>query len=163
MPLPVPTTIATGFGDATGSAYRRQTDQLLIADSGSGTIYAVNPHTHVKTTIGTGYTGLSDIEVSSDGQHAYVAEGAGALYRVNLASANKAAATVVASALGSIDQIFVDETRGYAYVVAFNTGQLVQINLTTGVKTVAIAGLSNPRGVVMTSDARFAYISSDAG
>jgi len=38
MPLPVPTTIATGFADLVGSSYRLSTDQLYVADAGAGKI-----------------------------------------------------------------------------------------------------------------------------
>jgi len=61
MPLPVPTTIATGFADLGGSCYRLSTDQLYVADGGAGTINAVNAHTHVKTVLGTGFNAPSDV------------------------------------------------------------------------------------------------------
>src|ERR687883_1664107 len=131
MPLPVPTTIATGFADATGSAYRRDHDQLIVVDSGAGTISAVNAHTHVKTVLGTGYTAPHDIVLSADGVHAYVAESPGTLLRINLSSANRAAATVIASGLNGIDQIALDEAHGVAYVAEFTASKIQRINLTT--------------------------------
>src|SRR3977135_2525660 len=116
MPPPIPTTIATGFAFATGSAYRLDHDQLIVVDSGNGTISAVNTHTHVKTVLGTGYNAPHDIVLSADGLHAYVSESPGTLLRVTLSSANRAAATVVASGLNGMDQIALDEARGLAYV-----------------------------------------------
>jgi len=162
MPLPVPTTIASGFADAAGSDYRRATDQLLIADAGAGTISAVNPHSHVKTLLGSGYNAPSDIALSSDGLHAYVSENPGTLLRLSLSNLNRAAATVVATGLNGIDQIALDEAHGFAYVAEFTGGHLQRINLATGVKTVA-ATVFAPRGVLTTGDGRFAYASSDAG
>ena len=50
MSLPVPTVIASGLVTAVGSACWQKTDQLLIANSGDGTIAAVTAHTHVMTT-----------------------------------------------------------------------------------------------------------------
>src|SRR5882757_3420104 len=97
MPIPVPTTIATGLSDAVGSAYRQLTDQLLIVDSGSREIVAVTAHTHVRTVLGTGFTGPSDIALSSDGLHAYVTDNPGTLLRLSLTNLNHSAATVVAS------------------------------------------------------------------
>src|SRR5882724_7989364 len=97
MPLPVPTTIATGFADAVGSSYRLSTDQLYVADAGSGNITAVTAHTHVKTVLGSGYNAPSDVELSADGVHAYVTENPGTLLRLSLTNMNRAAATVVAS------------------------------------------------------------------
>ncbi len=163
MPIPVPTTIATGFASGSGSAYRQLTDQLLVTDSGSpSVIAAVNPHTHVKTVLGTGYNAPSDIELSADGLHAYVTENPGTLLRVSLSNLNRAAATVVASGLNGVDQLALDEAHGFAYVAEFTGGRVQRINLTTGVKTV-VATVASPRGVLITSDGRFLYVSSDAG
>src|SRR5580704_15486515 len=100
MGLPVPTTIASGFNDAAGSCYRLSTDQLYVADAGSpGTISTVGAHSHVKTVVGTGYAGPSDIELSADGIHAYVADSSGVLLRLSLTNMNRSAATVIVSGL----------------------------------------------------------------
>lgn len=162
MPPPVPTTIASGFADAVGSAYRLTSDLLYVADAGSGQIVTVNPHTHVKTTVGTGYNAPSDIELSIDGLHAYVTESPGTLLRVSLTNMNRAAATVVASGFNGIDQVALDEAHHFAYVCEFTGGHVQRVNLTNGAKTIA-ATIANPRGVLVTSDGRFLYVSSDAG
>src|SRR5690348_6479676 len=99
MPPAVPVTIATGFADLSGSAYRLATDQLYVADAGAGRIDAVNAHTHVKTVLGTGFNAPSDVVLSADGLHAYVTENPGTLLRLNLSNMNRAAATVVASGM----------------------------------------------------------------
>jgi hypothetical protein len=161
MPAPTPTTIATGLGDGSGCAYRVATDQLLIADSSTGSVVAVTGHAHVKTVVGTGYTGLSDIALSSDDIHAYITASPGTLYKAPLSNLNHAAATVVASGLNGIDQIALDEPRGVAYVCEFSGNHVQKINLTTGVKTVA-ATIQNPRGVLITTDGRFLYVSGDS-
>jgi hypothetical protein len=163
MPIPVPTTIATGFDDAAGSDYRQLTDQLLIADAGAaGAIVSVTGHTHVKTTLGTGYNAPSDIELSIDGIHAYVTENPGTLLRLSLTNLNRAAATVVASGFNGIDQVALDETHGYAYVAEFTAGQIQRVTLATHAKKV-VASIFSPRGVLVTSDGRFIYASSDSG
>jgi len=162
MPIPIPTPIATGFANATGSAYRRDFDQLLVIDNGAGTITAVNTHTHVKTVIGSGYNAPSDIVLSADGLRAYVTEAPGTLLRVNLSSANRASATVVASGLNGRDQIALDEAHGVAYVAEFTASRIQRINLATGAKTVVPVAVSNPRGVLITSDSRFLYICGDS-
>ena len=161
MTLPVPTTIATG-GNLSGSYYRINTDQLYLTDGSNGSLIAVTAHTHIKTVLGSGYNIPSDIELSADGLHAYVTEKPGTLLRVSLTNMNRAAATVVASGLNGIDQIALDEAHGFAYVAEFTGGHIQQINLTTGAKKVA-ATIANPRGVLVTSDGRFLYVSSDAG
>jgi len=162
MPLPVPTTIATGFADAGGSSYRVSTDQLYVSDAGAGNISAVTAHTHVKTVLGTGFTAPHDVELSVDGLHAYVAESPGTLLRLSLTNMNRAAATVVAAGFNGIDQIALDEAHGVAYVAEFTGGHIQKVNLTTGTKTV-VATVFAPRGVLVTSDGRFIYVSSDAG
>jgi hypothetical protein len=162
MALPVPTTIATGYDDCGGSDYRLLTDQLYIADGGAGTINALTAHTFVKTVLGTGFNAPSDVELSSDGIHAYVTENPGTLLKLSLTNMNRSAATVVASGFNGIDQVALDETHGYAYVAEFNAAQVQRVTLATGVKTV-VASVPNPRGVAITSDGLFLYVSSDAG
>jgi hypothetical protein len=162
MPIPVPTIIATGFADLFGCDYRQTTDQLLVSDAGAGTISAVTAHTHVKTVLGTGYDAPHDIELSVDGLHAYVAESPGTLLRVALSSMNRSAATVIASGFNGIDQIAPDEAHGVVYVAEFTGGHIQRVNLSTGVKAI-VATIASPRGVAITSDGRFAYVSSDAG
>ncbi len=162
MPPPVPAAIATGFADLVGSSYRLGSDELYAADAGAGTINAVNAHTHVKTVVGTGYNGPSDVAFSVDGIHAYVTENPGTLLRLSLSNMNRAAATVVASGMNGIDQVALDEAHGFAYVAEFTGGHIQRINLSTGNKIVA-ATISNPRGVLVTGDGRFLYVSNDAG
>ena len=164
MPPPVPTVISTGFDDATGSAYRLDTDSLLVIDSGSAeSISAIGAHSHAKTVVGTGYTGdPTDIALSADGLHAYVSQGSGAsgdLLRVPLSNLNRSAATVVASGV-YVAQIALDEAHGFGYVVN-NTG-VQRITLANGVTT-TVASVFSPRGVLVTTDGRFIYASSDAG
>ncbi len=155
IPLPVPTTIATGFADATGSAYRQSTDQLIIVDSGAGTITAVNTHTHTKIVLGTGYNAPHDIELSADGIHAYVTESPGSLLRVALSAANRASATVISSGLNGCGQIALDEAHGFAYVTEFTASRLQKISLADGSRTPVVAPtLFAPRGVILTGDAQ---------
>ena len=163
MPLPAPTTIATGFASVQGCAYRLSTDQLLVAESGTGTISAMNAHTHTKTVLGTGYNAPHDIALSNDGVHAYVTESPGTLLRVGLGAANRASAIVVASGLNGIGQIALDEAHGFAYVAEFTAGRVQRIDLATGAKTVVAAASGAPRGVLLTGDARFIYVSDDSG
>ncbi|MGA2610680.1 MAG: hypothetical protein ABSH01_24810 [Terriglobia bacterium] len=161
MPLPIPTTIATGFADLIGSSYRLSTDQLYVADASAGSISAVTAHTHVKTVLGSGFTNPKDVELSVDGLHAYVTEMPGTLLRLSLTNMNRAAATVVAAGLNGVDQIALDEAHGVAYVAEFTGGHIQRINLTTGAKAV-VATIAYPRGVLVTGDGRFIYVSSDA-
>jgi hypothetical protein len=162
MPIPVPVPIATGFADLVGGSYRVATDQLYAADAGNGEIIAVNAHTHAKTVLGTGFSAPSDVELSIDGIHAYVTEKPGSLLRLSLANMNRAAATVVASGMNGVDQVALDEAHGYAYVCEFTGGHIQRVNLSNGTKTVA-ATIANPRGVLVTGDGRFLYVSTDAG
>ncbi len=160
MPLPIPTNIATFATDGTGSDYRQLTDQLIYVEAGSRTISAVTAHTHVKTLLGSGYAGPSDIALSNDGLHAYVADSPGVLLRLPLTNLNRAAATVVAAGLNHVDQIALDEAHGVCYAAEFNGGHIQKINLSTGALT-PVANVTNPRGVLVTSDGRFVYTCGD--
>lgn len=164
MALPVPTTIATGFSDLQGSSYRLNTDQLYVADAGgSSSISTVGAHSHVKTIVGTGYISLHDIELSADGIHAYVAESPGSLLLLSLTNMNRSAATVLASGFSTLQQIALDEAHGFAYVAEFTGGHIWQVGLTAPFAKTVVATIASPRGLLVTDDGRFLYVSSDAG
>src|SRR5262249_41917602 len=90
----------------------------------------------------------------------YVTERSGDLVKVQLTSANRSAATVVCSGMTAPQQMFLDETHNAAYVVEYApSGNLWQINLTTGAKTTVLSGLQNAVGVGLSADLQYAYIS----
>jgi len=110
--------------------------------------------------LGTGYDQPEDVRVSMDRAHAYVTERSGNLLYVDLANANRADATVIASGMTAPQQLFVDENAGFAYTVEYEaSGALVRIELGTGTQTDVLTGLDHPVGVVLSSDALFAYVS----
>lgn len=112
------------------------------------------------TVLGTGYTNPEDVKLSADGIHAYVTERAGNLLRVALTSADRSAATAVASGLTAPQEIALDEAHNAAYVVEYDAaGRLTRIDLTGGTKSAIISGLNNPVGLVLSSDLQYAYIS----
>jgi hypothetical protein len=109
--------------------------------------------------LGTGYNQPEDVKASGDGVHAYVTERAGDLLRVNLSSANRASATVVASGMTAPQQLFLDENAGAAYTVEYSpSGTLWRIDLTSGTKTPVLTGLQNAVGVTLSLDRQFAYV-----
>jgi hypothetical protein len=110
--------------------------------------------------IGSGYTQLQDIAVTADETFAYVTERGGNILKVNLTSANRASATVVASGLIAPHQLYYDQPRNRAYVVEYaNPGRLMRVDLNTGAKTTIATGLNFPVGLILTSDLAFAYVS----
>ena len=110
--------------------------------------------------IGTGYTNPEDIAVLANEKTAYVTERAGNFLKVDLANANRAAASVVVAGLHAPHQIQVDEAHKQAYVVEFaNPGRLLRINLTNGALTVLNGSLNLGIGLVITSDLTAAYVS----
>lgn len=168
MPIPTPTVIATGFADAVGCDYQPSQNRLIVADAGNGKLSAVNATTHVSTLLGSGYHSLADVVVSKDDVHAYVndrqAGGVGILMRVDLANADRVHAHVIANVPNQPGQIALDEAHGFAYVPEFApAGRLIRVNLNTGAQTSVASGLNNTRGLLMTSDGRFAYVSEDTG
>ena len=110
--------------------------------------------------LGTGYQQPEDVKASVDGTHVYVTERTGDLLRVQLASANRSAATVVSSGMTAPQQLFLDETHNVAYVVEYApSGNLWQSDLTSGNKTAILSNLQNAVGLVLSGDRQYAYIS----
>ena len=157
-------TIVSGLNGAYGNDYSAGLNQYLFVERVPGKIWSTDLNDFTSSEIGTGYDGPMDIVVASDDTHAYVVEngGGGTLLRIDLATPDRAAATVVTSGLGGIvGQIALDEAHGYAYIVKNDQfGGLWRVNLNTGVKTLLIDGNfdTNPFGLLMSSDARFLYI-----
>ncbi len=161
MPAPTQTPLQTGLGGAIGCDFRTAQNQLIFVEFDTGKLSAltVAPSTPAYTVLGTGYNQPEDVKLSVDGIHAYVTERTGDVVRVALSSANRSAATVVASGMTAPQQLFLDEAHNVAYVVEFEaSGDLLQINLTSGAKTVVASGLNNPVGVVLSSDRQYAYV-----
>jgi hypothetical protein len=162
MPGPTQTPLQTGLGGAIGCDFRTAQNQLIFVEYDTGKLSAltVAPATPAYTVLGTGYNQPEDVKLSTDGVHAYVTERTGDLVRVSLSSANRSAATVVASGMTAPQQLFLDEAHNAAYVVEYAaSGQLLKIDLTSGAKTVVASGLNNPIGVVLSSDRQYAYVS----
>jgi len=114
--------------------------------------------------IGTGWAQPEDIAVAADETTAYVTERTGNLVKVDLGSANRAAATVIASGMQAPHQIHLDEAHQQAYVVEFaNPGHLIRIDLNTKTKTTLLNGLNNAIGLLITSDLAYASISEQSG
>jgi hypothetical protein len=162
MAGPTQTPLQTGLGGAIGCDFRTAQNQLIFVEYDTGKLSAltVAPATPAYKVLGTGYNQPEDVKLSTDGVHAYVTERTGDLVRVSLSSANRSAATVVATGMTAPQQLFLDEAHNAAYVVEYATsGQLLKIDLTNGTKTVVASGLNNPIGVVLSSDRQYAYVS----
>jgi len=80
--------------------------------------------------------------------------------RVALASANRSAATVVATGLVAPQQLFLDEApqRGLRRRVRRHRPPVAH-NLTSGLKTAVVSNLNFAVGLVLSSDLQFAYVS----
>ena len=110
--------------------------------------------------LGTGYEQPEDVKASADGTHVWVTERTGNLLHVPLASPNRTPALIKTSGMTAPQQMFLDEAHNTAYVVEYApSGNLWQINLTTGAKTAALTGLQNAVGLVLSADLQTAYIS----
>ena len=104
--------------------------------------------------IGTGYNQPEDVVVTADETHAYVTERSGNLLRVDLSNANRGAAAVVHGGMTAPHQISLDEARNVAHVVEFaSPGRLLRIDLGSGAATTVVPDLTNPIGLIVTSDA----------
>jgi hypothetical protein len=110
--------------------------------------------------LGTGYQQPEDVKASTNPAYAYLTERTGALHKVPLASANRAAANVVVEGMTAPHQIFLDEANHTAYVVEFaSPGKLWKVDLVAKTKTAVLSNLENAVGLVLSSDLQFAYIS----
>ena len=119
--------------------------------------YKLKPRYRV---LGTGYNQPEDIVVTAGGLTAYVTERTGNLLRVNLASANRAAATVVASGMTAPQQMALDEAHGLAYVVEFAgpASRLLRVDLTNGTMTAIPGAFDSAVGLLMNDDFSLAYV-----
>src|SRR5579871_4313632 len=126
--MPTITDILTGLPGAGGCDFRSATGELFYVEF-SGNFSKTNPlSSPVHTVIGTGYSNPEDIELSSDGVHAYITERSGNLVKVDLSTPNRASAALVASGMVAPQQLALDEAHDTAYVVEFApSGHLYQI------------------------------------
>jgi len=164
-PAPTQTVLQAGLSGAVGCDFNSSKSQMIFVEYGGNlSTLTVAPATPKYTVIGTGYTTPEDVKLSIDGVHAFVVERSGDLVKVALASANRSAATVVASGMNQPQQMFLDEAHNTAYVVEYAApGRLWKINLGTGVKTAITSSLNLPIGLTLTSDLQYAYISDQSG
>jgi hypothetical protein len=166
MAVPTPVVIATGFADAVGCDYQPSQNRLIVADAGNGKLSAVNATTHATTLLGSGYHSLQDVVVSKDDVHAYVndrqAGGVGILMRSTWQRQPRARARHRQRAQPARPDASTRRTL-CLYAGVPGAGRLIRINLNTGAQTPVATGLNNVRGLLMTSDGRFAYVSEDTG
>lgn len=111
--------------------------------------------------LGSGYSELEDVVVSSDEAHAWLSERGGNLYYIDLTAADRASPStqVIVSGLTAPQQIVVDETRSLAYVVEYaSPGRLIRVDLTTNGITTIVPNLDHPIGIAVTSNGQFAYV-----
>jgi hypothetical protein len=161
--------IVSGLDGASGGDYSVSLNQYVFVERSAGWIIRFDLGDRTISLIGSGYNEPTDIVIGGGGTHAYVVErgGGGTLLHVDLSNADRASATVVTTGLGGIvGQLALDEAHGYAYVIE-NTGwgALWRVNLGTGEITEVIGNFednvfdTNPSGLLISSDARFAYFS----
>ncbi len=87
--------------------------------------------------------------------------------RIDLANADRVNAQVICENVPNRPgQIALDEAHGVAYMAEFigptgYPGIIYKINLTTGYSSWVMKGPVRARGLLVTSDGRFAYVSED--
>jgi hypothetical protein len=148
------------LGGAIGCDFRASVNELLFVEY-SGNLSRMNMSPSPSyAVLGSGYTDPEDVKASADGVHAYVTERTGDLVMVDLSSADRASATVIATGMTAPQQMFLDEANNAAYCVEYAaSGRLWRIDLTTRVMTAVLSGLSGAVGVVLSADRQTAYIS----
>ena len=109
----------------------------------------------VVTTIQTGLVHPDDIALWPGANYAYITTRVGELWR---ASTLANARTLVASGLGIPMQLQLDPAGMAAYTVDYASGTLWKVELVGGTKTAAATGLNHPRGLLMSTDFKTAFI-----
>ena len=173
------TRLISGLGAVKGCRFLPESRQLIFVELDRGVIGLLDlaPTDHPSNPyriLGTDYYKPNDIAVTFDGKTAYIAQqqagpilGGGGmpegtnLLKVNLEKANRSEATVIYSSkkpLTALQQIFLDEPRQHLYVIE-RPNRLLRIDLASGQMTVVLDRLDNPRGLLISADLNYAYIS----
>jgi DNA-binding beta-propeller fold protein YncE len=143
---------------AVGSQYQLSLNRLVFVEFG-GQVSAIDMATASYAVLGTGYNQPEDIVLSDDGTHAFVSERTGDFLEIDLNSAARASARVVAAGMTAPHQIALDEPHGQAYLVEFaSPGRLIRVDLASGAQTVLVPDLDSAIGLLMSRDGQFAYV-----
>lgn len=141
-----------------GSFYDRTRQRVVIAEWG-GRITSITAAGDYKV-LGTGYGNLEDIAVIERTNEAIVTQRDGAVFRVDLNNADRAAATVIAT-LVAPHQVVLDRER-FAFIVEFaSNGRLVRVELRTGAVSTVVDGLRNAVGLAVTRDGSSAFVTEN--
>lgn len=160
------TPIKTGLSAAVGVALDSVHNHLYFVEYNAGTLKRINlaDTAYPTITVASGFTHPEDVALDIDRSLAYVTTrnnpGTGGLYKVDIAAGSSTFgnATLLTFNLGAPQQLALDLVNSFAYTVGYNDGRLRRIDLTNGVKTPIITGLNNPVGIVITKDAKYAYV-----
>lgn len=79
----------------------------------------------------------------------------GALWKVEISTGAK---TLLTFNMGAPKQIVLDLANNEAYTVGYDDGRLRRIDLSTGAKIPVYKALNHPVGIVITKDAKYAYV-----
>jgi DNA-binding beta-propeller fold protein YncE len=153
--------LATNLRGVIGCDYLVSQKQLIFVEW-IGNISSIDTSSQSLNhqVLGTDYEYLEDIIVSADEEYAFVTERGGNLIRVELKNPDRANAYVVSSDINKPQQIALDESQGFAYVVEFaEPGRFLRVDLNSGKLTPLVGDLQWAIGLLLTSDSRFAYIS----
>lgn len=159
--MPAPITIASGLAGAIGCRLDAP-DRIVFAEyEGRLSVFDLAASSH--SVLGTGYSELEDVALSADGKHVFVTERAGNLLRVDLAEADRSAATTVAAGLVAPHQIALFEEEGAAWVIEYGPGgRLVEVDLASGAQTVIAAGFEYAVGLVARADRSLVLVTEQA-
>lgn len=151
----VVTPIATGLSGAIGQAVHPLTQQIYWVEFNTGELERLDPFSGTRAVIANGFTNPEDLALFPGQPLAYVTTRDGRLWKVSTSSNTK---SLVTSGLGAPHEIVLDPGSFVAYVVDFAGGNLFRVNLGGGATTTILAGLSNPIGLLMSSDFQTAYV-----
>ena len=133
----------TGLSFPVDLALKDSDRSAYVVNSSSGQIVDFDFVTLTQHVVASGLSQPFAIAMAPGGASAYVAELSGdRVSQVDLATGSR---TTVASGFVGITDVALDDS-GLAYVVDYDAGQLLTVNLSTGAVTPLATGLSSPFG-----------------
>jgi len=161
------TNLVSGLSAPVGAALDEENNFLYFVESGTGTLKRldISPGASgLPETISTGFLNPEDVELDVASGFAYVITSDfagypanyGAFWKVEISTGAK---TLLTYNLKAPKQLALDLLNNEGYVTCYDDGKLRRIDLITGIKVPVCTTLDQPVGVVITNDAKYAYVS----
>jgi len=149
------TPVAFGLNAAIGQAYNTSDNSIYFVQYGSGQVSSLNLVTGAVTTIHSGLVHPEGIALLPAADLAYVTTRDGNLWKCSTRDSTR---RLIASGLGELHGIVLDPASFVGYVTDFSGGRILKVELAAGATTTVVAGLTNPLGLLLSTDFNTAYV-----